>query len=84
MYRNWYNVRDLNTREISSINWDAVRKWRPISNSEYVLISTNDMNSEDLLNAKLEELKKWRDSDVYEQIYVYNFSGAVMYHIEMG
>ena len=84
MYRNWYNVRDLNTREISSISWDAVRKWRPISNSEYVLISTNDMNSEDLLNAKLEELKKWRDSDVYEQIYVYNFSGAVMYHIEMG
>ena len=68
MYRNWYNVRDLNTREISSINWDAVRKWRPISNSEYVLISTNDMNSEDLLNAKLKELKKWRDNDVYEQI----------------
>ena len=56
MYRNWYNVRDLNTREISSINWDTVRKWRPISNSEYVLISTNDMNSEDLLNVKLEEL----------------------------
>ena len=26
------------------------------------------MNSEDLLNAKLEELKKWRDNDVYEQI----------------
>ena len=68
MYHNWYNVRDLNTREISSINWDAVRKWRPISNSEYVLISTNDMNSEDLLNAKLKELKKWRDNDVYEQI----------------
>ena len=65
MYHNWYNVRDLNTREISSINWDAVRKWRPISNSEYVLISTNDMNSEDLLNAKLEELKKWRDNDVH-------------------
>ena len=42
------------------------------------------MNSEDLLNAKLEELKKWRDNDVYEQIYVYNFSEAVMYHIEMG
>ena len=32
------------------------------------MISTNDMNSEDLLNAKLEELKKWRDNDVYEQI----------------
>ena len=26
------------------------------------------MNSEDLLNAKLKELKKWRDNDVYEQI----------------
>ena len=68
MYRNWYNVRDLNTNELSSINWDAVRKWRPISNSKYVLVSTNDMNSEDLLNALLEELKKWRDNDVYEQI----------------
>ena len=68
MYRNWYNVRGLNTNELSSINWDAVRKWRPISISEYVLISTNYMNSEDLLNAKLEELKKWRDNDVYEQI----------------
>ena len=84
MYRNWYNIRDLNTNELSLINCDAVRKWRPISNAEHVLISTNNMNSEDLLNAKLEELKKWRDSDVYEQIYVYNFSGAVMYHIEMG
>ena len=68
MYRNWYNVRDLNTNELSSINWDAVRKCRPISNSKYVLVSTNDMNSEDLLNALLEELKKWRDNDVYEQI----------------
>ena len=68
MYRNWYNVRDLNTNELSSINWDAVRKWRPISNSKYVLVGTNDMNSEDLLNALLEELKKWRDNDVYEQI----------------
>ena len=68
MYRNWYNVRGLNTNELSSINWDAVRKWRPISISEYVLISTNYMNSEDLLNAKLEELKKWRANDVYEQI----------------
>ena len=84
MYRNWYNIRDLNTNELSLINCDAVRKWRPISNAEHVLISTNNMNSEDLLNAKLEELKKWRDSDVYEQIYVYNFSGAVMYLIEMG
>ena len=84
MYRNWYNIRDLNTNELSSISCDAVRKWRPISNAEHVLISTNDMNSEDLLNAKLEELKKWRDNDVYEQIYVYNFSEAVMYHIEMG
>ena len=84
LYHNWYNVRDLNTNELSSNNWDAVGKWRPILNSEYVLISTNDMNSEDLLNAKLEELKKWRDNDVYEQIYVYNFSEAVMYHIEMG
>ena len=26
------------------------------------------MNSEDLLNAKSEELKKWRNNDVYEQI----------------
>ena len=26
MYRNWYNVRDLNTNELSSINWDAVSK----------------------------------------------------------
>ena len=32
------------------------------------MISTNDVNSEDLLNAKLKELKKWRDNDVYEQI----------------
>ena len=67
MYHNWY-VRDLNTNELSSINWDAVRKWRPISNSEYALISTSDLNSEDLLNARLEELKKWRDNDIYEQI----------------
>ena len=26
MYCNWYNVRDLNTNELSSINWDAVGK----------------------------------------------------------
>ena len=64
MYRNWYN-RDLNTNELSLINCDAVRKWRPISNAEHVLISTNDMNSEDLLNAKLKDLKTWRDNDVH-------------------
>ena len=41
---------------------------RDLFQTQNVLISTNDMNSEDLLNAKLEELKKWRDNDVYEQI----------------
>ena len=66
MYRNWYNVRDLNTNELSSINWNAVRNG-DLFQTQNVLISTNDMNSEDLLNAELEELKKWRDNDVYEQ-----------------
>ena len=66
MYRNWYNVRDLNTNELSSINWDAVRNG-DLFQTQNVLISTYDMNSEDLLNAELKELKKWRDNDVYEQ-----------------
>ena len=54
MYHNWYNVRDLNTNELSSINWDAVRKWRPIvtarTNQENLIITTDLFFSELIYN----------------------------------
>ena len=68
-YSSWYNIRDIDTGEITSMNWNDVQKWRPIEQEE-ALLSTDIVEDTDLKtsNAKIIELEKWKENKVYEVV----------------
>ena len=65
-YSTWLNVQDVETQEISPIDWKNVQEWKELPVEE-VLIS-NGYNPDELLSAKFEEIKKWKDYDVYTEV----------------
>ena len=68
-YSSWYNIRNINNGEIKAINWEDVQKWRPIEQEEVLIsIGKSDTIDTETSNAKVLELEKWRENDVYEVV----------------
>lgn len=68
--RHWYNVQDM-SGACKSLNLDAVTEWRKISNEEgvnVVVVPKNKQNDQECLNAKIDELQKLLDFDVYTEV----------------
>ena len=65
-YSTWLNVQDVETQEVSSIDWKDVQEWKVLPVEE-VLVS-NSYNPDELLTAKFDEIKKWKDYDVYTEV----------------
>ena len=66
-HKNWFNVydpADSNTKMLS-VNWDCVEKWRTVP--EEILINA-DNNDYEISEAKLVEIQKWSEFDVYTEV----------------
>ena len=66
-YSNWYNLKNLDDNTLSSINWDQIEKWRECNDQE-TFICDSDLDPISLAIAKQEELQKWKDMLVYEEV----------------
>ena len=67
-YSNWYNVQNLKDNQLMSINWDQVDQWLPISDYNETFVSSQSHENSDILNAKITELNKWKENNVYTDI----------------
>ena len=67
-YSSWYNVRNVTDDVVEPIDWNNVQKWKPHVLHEEVLASNIGIDDTDLAQAKFEELKKWKENNVYETV----------------
>ena len=66
-YSMWLNVENNSTKEIKSVDWkDYIAEWKEAESQE-ILISEAQLSFE-LLDAKLKELEKWKQFDVYKEV----------------
>ena len=67
-YRNFLNIKDKETDQIKCIDWkEEVKEWIPV-NTEQVLMTGTKLQDLSVAEAKLKELQKWKNYEVYEEI----------------
>ena len=65
-YKDWFNVHDKQSDTSYSVDWrQHIQEWEEIQPEE-ALISTSQ--SPEIAEAKLAELNKWKEFDVYEEV----------------
>ena len=64
-HRLWINIQDED-ESIKSLNCEELEDWKYVT--EDVLLSMNETNNLDVINAKFKELKNWNDHSVYEEV----------------
>ena len=68
-YRNHFNIRNIVNNSISCVDWDKdIHRWKYVENNEEVLAGEHMTDDCDVLDAKLEELGKWKANKVYEPV----------------
>ena len=67
-YESWYNVRNLDDDSLYPLDWNTIDKWKPKTQVEEIFLSTEEINDSDLLQAKLDELNKWKENKVYRSV----------------
>ena len=67
-YKNYRNIRNKETNQIECVDWKAeVKEWY-MKNPEEVLLTGSKLPDMTVLEAKLNELDKWKKYEVYEEI----------------
>ena len=64
--KHWMNVKEGN--EMYSINFEKVSEWLIEEDVNVVMIPRKEHSKPGIIEAKLKELKAWRDLDVYEEV----------------
>ena len=59
-------MQDLDDGSISNIDWNSVEKWKPFTQEEVLLASHKNHLDFEITTAKLDELKKWENHNVYD------------------
>ena len=67
-YESWYNFKDLDDDSLYPLDWNTIDKWKPKTQVEEIFLSTEEINDSDLLQAKLDELNKWKENKVYRSV----------------
>ena len=60
------HVLDEETQETQDLDWKEVKEWEELPTEEILISDEYDPN--ELLAAKFEEIKRWNDYDVYQEI----------------
>ena len=64
-YESWYNDRDLDDDSLCPFYWNIIDKLKPKTQVEEIFLSAKEINDSDLLQAKLDELNKWKENKVH-------------------
>ena len=64
IYRNWLNVKNMKNGRMQSVEFDKISQWTPVH--EEVMYSAE--NSQEVLQAQKDELDKWKEYQVYEEV----------------
>jgi hypothetical protein len=68
-FRNWLNVRNVESNKDSSINWDNIVWWKPSCGEQVLTVTQIQCMDEDkMIIAKDVEIKNLHDNDVYEWV----------------
>ena len=68
-YRNHFNIRNIVNNSISCVDWDKdIHRWKYVGNNEEVLMGEHMIDDCRVIDAKLEELGKWKANKVYEPV----------------
>ena len=68
-YRNHFNIHNIVDNSISCVDWDnGIHSWKYIENNEEVLVGEHMIDDYEVLDAKLEELGKWKANKGYELV----------------
>ena len=68
-YRNHFNIRNIANNSISCVDWEKdIHRWKYVENNEEVLIGEHMIDDCEVLDAKLEELGKWKANKIYEPV----------------
>ena len=68
-YRNHFNIRNIFNNSISCVDWDKdIHGWKYVENDEEDFIGEHMIDDCEVLDAKLEELGKWKANEVYEPV----------------
>ena len=64
IYRHWMNVKNMKNGRMQSVDFDKISQWTPVH--EEVMYSAE--NSQEVLQAQKDELDKWKEYQVYEEV----------------
>ena len=68
-YRNYFNICNIVNNSISCVDWDkGIHRWKYVENNEEVLIGEHMIDDCEVLDAKLEELGKWKTNKACEPV----------------
>ena len=68
-YRNHFNIPNLANNSISCVDWEKdIHRWKYVENNEEVIVGEHMIDDCEALDAKLEELGKWKANKVYEPV----------------
>ena len=67
-YRNWINLKASEDTEPKCVNWDDVETWTHIDNEEEIFLTTTQIKSQEVVDAKAREMKNMIDNDVFEEV----------------
>ena len=64
-YKNYLNVLNTEINETDCVDWGNVAEWR---NVEEEILMSEELNKEDVLKAKFEEMYKWKSFETYSEV----------------
>ena len=63
----WFNIKNLDTRNFYSIDFNKVKKWKYLQ--EEILINySNDSKNIKISDAKMKEISNWKHHKVFEEV----------------
>ena len=63
----WFNIKNLDTRNFYSIDFNKVKKWKYFQ-EEILINSSSDSENIKILDAKIKEISNWKDYKVFEDV----------------
>ena len=68
-YRNHFNIHNIVNNSISCVDWDKdIYSWKYVENNEEILVGEHMIDGCEVLDAKLEELGKWKENKICEPV----------------
>ena len=68
-YKHFFNTLNLSDETIQLIDWSKTNKWHLINDRCENIFLATQFSEQEILAAKIDEIKKWKENHVFEPIY---------------